>query len=128
MNFLSSQGPPQFQEVKRRYEILRQYLIKTNQFPSLHKPAVIIGMPGKGPEGDVGYNVNKGFEIYVCYDGTVNQIMHVLLHELCHNVVTEYDHSVSFWKACEQLKKIATDLGIYEHTPRQPFCGGRISD
>jgi WLM domain len=128
MDIIGSPGPPQFQEVRRRYEILRQHLIQTGEFPILHRPAVIIGMPGKGPEGDVGYNVNKGYEIYICYNGSVNQIMHVLLHELCHNLVKEYDHSADFWTDFGKLEDIAVNLGIYKHITTQSFCGGTISD
>jgi hypothetical protein len=114
-------------ELMRRYDILRQYLIQSGEFPVLHKESNIIGMSTKSTEG-VGYNIGKGYEIYICTSGDMNSIMHVFLHELAHNTVTEYDHSDKFWNNLKRLKTIAKNLGIYEHTPVQPFCNGTIGD
>lgn len=114
-------------ELLRRYEILRNYLIQTGEFPELHKECTIIGMSDISKDG-VGYNIGKGYEIYICMNGDINSIMHVFLHELAHNTVTEYDHSSKFWKNCNRLKEIAKQLGIYEYTPVQPFCNGVIGD
>jgi hypothetical protein len=114
-------------EVMSRYEMLREHLIQTGEFPELHKECNIIGMNKISKDG-VGYNVGKGYEIYICTSGDINNIMHVFLHELAHNTVSEYDHSSLFWKKLNHLKDIARSLGIYEYTPIQPFCGGTIGD
>jgi hypothetical protein len=114
-------------EILSRYTILRNYLKETGEFPKLHKESNIIGMNKKSSDG-VGYNVGKGYEIYICTDGDINSIMHVFLHELAHNTVTEYDHSSKFWLNLHELKEIAKHLNIYEYTEVQPFCGGTIGD
>jgi WLM domain len=114
-------------ELMHRYTILREYLIETGEFPVLHKECTVIGMNGISKDG-VGYNVGKGFEIYICMNGPINNIMHVFLHELAHNTVDEYDHSNKFWDNLDELKAIAKSLHIYEHTPAQPFCDGTIGD
>lgn len=114
-------------QVMERYAILRQKLREENEFPMLWKPYVITGMNSKSPDG-VGYNVGKGAEIFVCTQGSVNDIFHVLLHELCHNTVTEYDHSSVFWSNLDELKRIARNAHIYTYTDRKDFCDGIISD
>ena len=114
-------------ELMSRYQTLREHLIETGEFPELHKECNIIGMDKISKEG-VGYNVGKGYEIYICLAGDINNIMHVFLHELAHNTVSEYDHSSLFWIKLKKLKKIAEDIGIYEYTEVQPFCGGTIGD
>ena len=114
-------------ELMRRYSILREHLIQTGEFPELHKECNIIGMDKIAKDG-VGYNVGKGYEIYICLSGDINSIMHVFLHELAHNTVSEYDHSSLFWKKLNRLKDIAKELGIYDYTPVQSFCGATIGD
>jgi hypothetical protein len=114
-------------EVMSRYQTLREHLMDIGEFPELHKECNIIGMYKISKEG-VGYNVGKGYEIYICLAGDINNIMHVFLHELAHNTVSEYDHSSLFWIKLNKLKRIAQDIGIYEYTEVQPFCGGTIGD
>jgi hypothetical protein len=77
----------------------------------------------------VGWNTNKGQEIAICLDGTPNQIMHVLIHELAHCTVNEYSHSKEFWANYVELRNIAMQIGIYDRIPtREQFCGQRIQD
>jgi len=77
----------------------------------------------------VGYNTNKGAEIVVCLDGTVNDVFHVLIHELAHCTVKEYTHSDQFWKNYIELRDMCADLGIYQQIPeRKEFCGQHIQD
>lgn len=114
--------------VREKYSRLREELIKSGKFPQIHEPVIITGRYSKGSEGDVGYNVNKGYEIFLCLNGTENSVMHVLLHELCHMTVTEYDHSTKFWKNLEELKRIASGVGLYEPVRSEKFCGGIIND
>lgn len=78
--------------------------------------------------GDVGSNVNKGSEIYMCIDGVPNDQFHILLHELSHTMVKEYDHSGNFWEEYKKLKKIAVDKGYYKPTDTKPYCGKTISE
>lgn len=118
--------PSIINEIDRRYEILRKELITLNEFPILHKKVNITGMYNKG---EVGYNVNKGYEIFLCIDGSdPNNIFHILLHELAHVTVTEYKHSGHFWDNLHRLKAIAGRLGIYKGISRRPYCGHYISD
>jgi hypothetical protein len=77
----------------------------------------------------IGWNTNKGYEIGVCIDGTVNQIFHVLLHELAHCTVEEYEHSPQFWENFRDLRKVAESIGLYEIIPvEQGFCKRTIVD
>ena len=122
----SLRKPKIMRELDRKYEILRQELITLGEFPILHKKMHITGMYNKG---EVGYNVNKGYEIFLCIDGDdVNNLFHILLHELAHVTVLEYKHSGHFWDNLHKLKAIAGRLGIYRGVARKPYCGHHISD
>ena len=122
----SFRQPPIMKEIDRKYDILRKELITLGEFPILHKRVNITGMFNKG---EVGYNVNKGYEIFLCIDGSdVNNVFHILLHELAHITVTEYKHSGHFWDNLHKLKAIAGRLGIYRGISRKPYCGHHISD
>jgi len=81
--------------------------------------------------GTIGYNVNKGYEIYLCLDGDdINSVMNVLIHELSHITVNEYDHSPDFWKSFKDLKDLCKLIGIYEpiKDDNLDYCGIRIKD
>jgi hypothetical protein len=92
------------------------------------KPVLLSGFYGKRGD-DVGYNLNKGAEIGICIDGTSNDMMHVLLHELAHTNTPEYDHNEKFWRNYEKLKTQAIASGVYNriNNPKS-FCGSEISD
>jgi hypothetical protein len=115
-------------DVKRRYKILRSHLKNENapeKFHVLRDEVVITGRDA----GDLGYNSNKGYEIGLCLDGSPNDVFHVLLHELSHSTVEEYDHSEQFWKNFSELRDMCINLGIYERIPqRKSFCGQFIQD
>ena len=122
--------PENFTEVRKRYEILINY-VKNNSVPEKFKvldhQILLIGYLKKKHE--LGYNTNKGYEIGLCLDGTVNQIFHVLLHELAHSTVSEYEHSTQFWQNFKELRELATQIGIYEPVnSSEKFCGKYISD
>lgn len=124
--YSSTQQPRIFKETMKRYEFLLKELRKTGEFSILQRRYLITGMLNKG---QVGYNVNKGYEIFICVDGSdVNSIFHVLLHELAHITVTEYQHSGHFWDNLHKLKAIASRLGIYRPIQRKKYCGHHISD
>ncbi len=125
----ATQEPSNLIEVKRRYQLLVDHIRDGDGIPEkfkvLENQVVITGRKG----GDLGYNVNKGFEIGICLDGSPNDMFHVLLHELAHSTVEEYSHSDAFWKNFGELKEMAVNLGIYERiTERKRFCGEYIQD
>lgn len=122
--------PERFTQVKDMYTVFIDYINRENKDPRfevLKKRCVLVGFDKKS--GDLGYNTNKGYEIGLCLDGTPNQIFHVLLHELAHCTVPEYDHSPQFWKNFRDLKQMSVDAGIYKmiHN-RVAFCGQEIQD
>ena len=93
-------------EVKQRYDKLRAHLATLNdpRWNKLIKPSIITGMVDwDKSKGAIGYNVNKGYEIGICLKGDdANSAFYVLLHELAHITVSEYDHSTEFWKNFKQ--------------------------
>ena len=121
--------PRKLIEVKERYRILREHLSDTNheRFHMLVRCIPITGFLRMN--GSVGYNTNKGGEIAVCLDGETNEIFHVLIHELAHCTVHEYDHSREFWNNYIELRDICVDLGIYDKIPNKTaFCGEHVQD
>ena len=121
--------PVQLRAVKEKYKILRDHIKQENIeiFKNLEKYIVINGYYSLG--GDVGYNTNKGEEIGLCITGDANEIFHVLLHELAHSTVKEYDHSEKFWDNYIKLRDLAVSIGIYSKIPEKvAFCGKHIQD
>ncbi len=91
-----------------------------------HKRTIISGRKSKGI---VGENVNKGEEITVCLDGDdVNSMFHILIHEIAHSSVKEYDHSGEFWRNYKELTDIAVQNGLYTPGIDKTYCGQRIQD
>jgi len=80
--------------------------------------------------GTIGYNVNKGYEIFICIDnaGSVDAAMHVLIHELAHMTVPEYDHTDAYWQSFKDLRDlcVSLDLLTVSNTPTM-YCGGQIT-
>jgi len=117
-------------ELKSRYFKMIDILRATGDplwFPVL-SPAIITGLNGK-KDGVIGSNVNKGYEIYICLDGDdVNSAFYVLIHEVAHMTVPEYDHSIAFWENFEKLKKICIDAGIYTKRGERKYCGDVVRD
>lgn len=95
--------PENLRVVKEKYTILLDNL--PEKFSKLNNRSIVTGFHGTGKE--IGYNVNKGYEIGLCVDGTPNEMLHVLIHELAHSTVDEYSHSDDFWKTSRNLKTIA---------------------
>lgn len=127
--FYLTRDPPELVEVKEKYRILRDHIKKTDNsmFKVLTRVIPIVGM--KKMTHSVGSNTNKGDEIIICLDGKVNEIFHVLLHELAHSTVKEYSHSETFWNNYTALRNIAIELGIYEQIPEKTkFCGRHVQD
>lgn len=121
--------PENFAEVKKRYKILREHIEKTNneKFRVLIHPIPLTAL--RNMSGTVGYNVNKGADITICIDCEVNEIMHVLIHELAHSTVPEWTHSDNFWNNFMELRGICESIGIYTRLPdKTKFCGQYIQD
>lgn len=124
--YMSTFEPEKLRVVKERYEILRNNVDGT-EFQKLKRCIPITAHYGL--RGTVGYNLNKGAEIGLCIDGEVNEIFHVLIHELTHCMVDEYDHSEKYWDSYNKLKAICVRLNIYEPIPNEtPFCGMHVQD
>ena len=114
--------PEDFRQLKVKYTEFIKGL--PAEFSHLRSRSILTGTTRKG---DLGSNVNKGYEISVCVDNNVNSMFHVLLHELAHNTVKEYAHSDEFWAQYNRLKDDAIARGFY--TPIDPsidFCGKKI--
>ena len=125
---LNTHEPEKVKKVREKYTTLREALVREGKFPELHDPVPLTAYY-RTWDGALGYNVNKGFELGVCIDGEVNEVFHILLHELAHCTVKEYNHSEAYWKNYVELRDIAVSLGIYEKIPdRKPYCGQKIQD
>jgi hypothetical protein len=121
----TAREPPVFTEVRGLYAKFRD--IVPPKYAMLKRQVLLVGYTKKSKE--LGYNTNKGYEICLCLDGTANQVFHVLLHELAHSTVKEYDHNDSFWNNFKELRELATAHGLYTPiTESQPFCGKTIKD
>jgi hypothetical protein len=127
---ITNSEPKMLSELKQKYWAILNMLRETGDplwLPVL-KPAIITGLRGK-KDGVIGSNVNKGYEIYICLDGDdVNSAVYVLIHELAHMTVPEYDHSIKFWENFEKLKKLCIDRGFYNKSGERKYCGDVIRD
>jgi hypothetical protein len=115
---------PRMTELKRRYYAFIKQV--PEKYEVLKEPVVITGLTGQPRQ--IGSNVNKGSEIFICIDGDPNDRFHILLHELAHSTVNEYDHSDQFWKNFAELKDHAQMLRLYEPVQKKEYCGQTISD
>ena len=130
-----TQEPEKIKLLKEKYQNLRKY-IQTNKltidpkFYRLENEILISGfMSNKWVSSDaVGYNINKGYEIGVCIDGTPNDMFHVLIHELSHSVTSAYNHDKEFWENYKQLKTICEKAGLYTPIGKTKFCGKYIGE
>lgn len=122
--------PPMLVELKQRYWSLLKVLEATQDptWRPLLEKAIITGTRGKR-DGVIGSNVNKGYEIYICLDGDdVNSAMYVLIHEMAHMAVTEYDHTDAYWAHFKNLKQFCIKNEIYFATGDREYCGEAIRD
>lgn len=120
-----TEEPRKLIEVKEKYRILREH-INDEKFYMLKREIPITGFYSM--RGTVGNNTNKS-DISVCLDGDTNHIFHVLLHELAHVTVKEYEHSEQFWNNFTELRNKCIQLGIYEMIDdKTAFCGNHIQD
>tara|TARA_R110002072_G_scaffold13429_4_gene56467 strand:- start:14185 stop:14616 length:432 start_codon:yes stop_codon:yes gene_type:complete len=127
---LSTKEPENFTRVKEMYRTFIDHIRENNtdpRFSRLKNETVLVAYRGRSHE--IGYNTNKGYEIGLCIDGDPNQIFHVLLHELAHCTVDDYEHNSNFWKNFNDLKTICAKIGLYQMIPqKEKFCGKHIQD
>lgn len=124
-SLLTLKEPENLKKVKELYTTFLDNV--PEKYPELRTRTIVTGFQNKNRE--LGYNVNKGYEIGLCLDGTPNQMFHVLMHELAHSTVDEYSHSDQFWKNFQDIKDHCVKLGIYQEIPeRTKFCGKYIRD
>ena len=127
---ITNSEPKMLVELKERYFKTLDILRETGDpiWEPVLKPAIITGLNGK-KDGVIGSNVNKGYEIYICLDGDdVNSAMYVLIHELAHMSVPEYDHTNGFWTNLKKLKEICVANGLYEKKGIRQYCGDTVRD
>jgi len=122
--------PKMLTDLKDRYHRVLELLKKSDD--PIWKPvlsrAILTGIYGK-KDGVIGSNVNKGYEIYICLDGgDVNSAMYVLIHELAHMTVPEYDHSTKFWDNFKKLKDLCEQNGLYMKSGTRKYCGETITE
>ena len=121
---ITNSEPEMLTELKYRYFKTLDILRETGDpmWKPVLKPAIITGLNGK-KDGVIGSNVN------ICLDGDdVNSAFYVLIHELAHMTVPEYDHSIKFWDNFEKLKKICIDNGLYTKSGERKYCGDTVRD
>lgn len=127
---MNTKEPKNFTAVKEKYRILREHIEQNGpeEFKVLSKEIPLVAH-NQIFSNTLGYNTNKGYEIGLCIDGSPNEIFHVLIHELAHTTVKEYDHSAHFWERTQQLKDICRDLGLYKPIDAKTrFCSAYIQD
>jgi hypothetical protein len=116
-------------ELKKRYHTFVDRLRFHEKYSNLcEKRSIITGLKRKADT--IAYNVNKGYELYIAIDNEsdIDSAMYVLLHELAHSTVPEYDHSSQFWSNFKELRQIASDIGIYKPVKESRYCGQTIKD
>jgi hypothetical protein len=127
----NTKDPENFTEVKRRYKFLRDYYDKHGdaQFKTLKNTIILTGFLKQKNGNELGYNINKGTEIGLCLDGSPNEIMHVLIHELAHTVSSKYAHDDEFWNNVHKIENICQENGLYIPIKNKTeFCGSHIKD
>ena len=126
--FLAIQNTHQDPRLVQLKSMYRTFLTKLpEKYNSIKNKNTIIS--GRKKSGIVGENVNKGEEITVCLDGgDINSMFHILIHEIAHSSVQEYDHSGEFWRNYKELTDIAVQHGLYTPGIDKAYCGQRIQD
>ena len=127
--FLTTKREPSMVELKRRYKIMRDHIPQDSKYSILKEPIPLTGFRKAPWSSEIGYNVNKGGEIGICMDQDVNSMMAVLIHELAHVTVEEYDHSKEFFDNMQEIRQLAIESGVYQPSmTKTQYCGGHISD
>ena len=120
---------PMLKEIKKRYNKLADHLRFNEKYSDICKNrSIITGLKKKSDT--IAYNINKGYEIYIAIDNEsdIDSAMYVLIHELAHSTVPEYDHSADFWSNFKELRQIASDIGVYQPVKESRYCGQTLKD
>jgi hypothetical protein len=126
---LLNRPDPMLKELKKRYNILMNAIQFHHKYSDLYnKRSIITGLKKK--EDTIAYNINKGYEIYIAIDkeSDINSAMYVLIHEIAHTTVPEYDHSQNFWTNFKELRQIAEGANLYVPVKNSKYCGQTITD
>ena len=124
----SLEEPKLLTEIKKRYEIIKSGLPADERWKRIKNSNPIFTGTTRDVDG-AGSNVNKGYEIYICLDGDdVNSAVYVLIHELAHMSVPEYDHTDRFWTNFSKLKELCINNGLYTVSGTRTYCGDTIKD
>tara|TARA_R110002074_G_scaffold98789_4_gene213772 strand:- start:569 stop:991 length:423 start_codon:yes stop_codon:yes gene_type:complete len=123
--FLQTKDSENLKVLKTKYlEFLK---VLPEKYKVLQNRSIITGLAPRW--GELGFNVNKGYEISICMDDNTNAMFHILLHELAHGTVPQYEHDTQFWSNFQELKEIAIQHGMYTPIPDPVgFCGKKIHD
>jgi hypothetical protein len=77
----------------------------------------------------VGVTLDGGKEVAVCTEGELNDIMHVVIHELAHVARNDIEHDDAYWDVNAILNKHALEGGFYTSVGKsKKFCGKTIGD
>ena len=124
--------PKLLTDIKERYREILNVIKKSGDpdWDGCTRESIITGMLDWSKDsGPIGSNVNKGYEIYICLDGgDVNSAVYVLIHEIAHMSVPEYDHSEKYWENFKKLKNLCIQNGLYSPQGSRTYCGDTIKD
>lgn len=77
----------------------------------------------------IGVTLDGGKEVAVCTEGELNDMMHVVIHELAHVQRNDIEHDDKFWNVQAKLQQYAIEGGFYSPiTGTKKFCGKTIGD
>lgn len=126
--------PLMLTQLKEKYSAIIAYIKSPEntdrRWDVLRNRAILTGLIGHDrSKGAIAFNINKGYEICICLRGDdLNAATYVLLHELAHITVKEYDHTKQFWKYFKDLKTLAADIGIFQPTGGTTnYCGDKVT-
>lgn len=126
--------PVMLTQLKEKYSAIIAYIKSPEntdkRWDGIKKRAILTGLLGHDrSKGAIAFNINKGYEICICLRGNdLNAATYVLLHELAHITVKEYDHTKQFWKYFKDLKTLAADIGIFNPTGGTTnYCGDKVT-
>jgi hypothetical protein len=124
--------PKLLTDIKERYRAILGAIKKSGDptWDGCMRESIITGMVDWSKNsGPIGSNVNKGYEIYICLDGSdVNSAVYVLIHELAHMSVPEYDHTEKYWENFKKLKEFCVQNELYSPQGARMYCGDDIKD
>ena len=121
---VTTKDPENLKILKEKYRNFLRVLPK--EYEELKHGTVITGLAPFW--GELGYNINKGYEICICMDNDVNAMFHVLIHEMAHSITDAYKHDDEFWNNYSKLRDHAIQAGLYKPIGTTQFCGKKISD